>query len=78
MFLPQPTGEIRMKKPERKTRKKLWEFPHNFQCYIVGTCLTLAEARKVGRKFGATSDDPTQLDAAVHSFIVREASKQGL
>ncbi len=67
-----------MKKPERKTRKKLWEFPHNFQCSIVGTCLTLAEARKVGRKFGVTSDDPTQLDAAVHSFIVREASKQGL
>ena len=70
--------EIKMKKPERKTRKKLWEFPHNFQCSIVGTCLTLAEARKVGRKFGVTSDDPTQLDAAVHSFIVREASKQGL
>ena len=67
-----------MKKPERKTRKKLWEFPHNFQCSIVGTCLTLAEARKVGLKFGVTSDDPTQLDAAVHSFIVREASKQGL
>lgn len=65
-------------KLERKTRKKLWEFPHNFQCSIVGTCLTLAEARKVGRKFGVTSDDPTQLDAAVHSFIVREASKQGL
>jgi len=67
-----------MKKPERKTRKKLWEFPHNFQCSIVGTCLTLTEARKVGRKFGVTSDDPTQLDTAVHSFIVREASKQGL
>ena len=65
-------------KPERKTRKKLWEFPHNFQCSIAGTCLTLAEARKIGRKFGITSDDPTQLDAAVHSFIVREASKQGL
>ena len=74
----QLTKEIKMKKPERKTRKKLWEFPHNFQCSIVGTCLTLAEARKVGRKFGVTSDDPTQLDAAVHSFIVREASKQGL
>jgi hypothetical protein len=65
-------------KPENKTRKKLWEFPHNFQCSIAGTCLTLAEARKIGRKFGVTSDDPTQLDAAVHSFIVREASKQGL
>ena len=78
VFVPQPTGEIRMKKPERKTRKKLWEFPHNFQCSIVGTCLTLAEARKIGRKFGVISDDPTQLDAAVHSFIVREASKQGI
>ena len=71
------TGKIRMKL-ERKTRKKLWEFPHNFQCSIVGTCLTLAEARKIGRKFGVISDDPTQLDAAVHSFIVREVSKQGL
>ena len=78
VFALQPTGEIRMKKPERKQRKKLWEFPHNFQCSIVGTCLTLAEARKVGRKFGVTSDDPTQLDATVHSFIVREGSKQGL
>lgn len=65
-------------KTERKTRKKLWEFPHNFQCSIIGTCLTLNEARKVGRKFGVTSDDPTQLDATVHSFIVRESSKQGL
>ena len=78
VFAPQPTVEIRMKKPERKTRKKLWEFPHNFQCSIVGTCLTLAEARKIGRKFGVISDDPTQLDAALHSFIVREASKQGI
>ena len=65
-------------KLERKARKKLWEFPHNFQCSIIGTCLTLAEARKVGRKFGVVSDDPTQLDATVHSFIVREASKQNL
>ncbi len=65
-------------KPERKTRKKLWEFPHNFQCSIIGTCLTLAEARKVGRKFGVISDDPTQLDTTVHSFIVREASKQSI
>ena len=71
------TGGIRMK-PKRKTRRKLWEFPRNFQCSIVGTCLTIAEARKVGRKFGVTSDDPNQLDATVHSFIVREASKQSL
>ncbi|MBU74766.1 MAG: hypothetical protein CMM73_03555 [Rhodospirillaceae bacterium] len=65
-------------KVERKVRKKLWEFPHNFQCSIIGTCLTLAEARKVGRKFGVISDDPTQLDTTVHSFIVREASKQSI
>lgn len=61
-----------------KSRKKLWEFPHNFQCSIIGTCLTLGEARKIGRKFGVTSDDPTQLDATIHSFIVRESSKKGL
>ena len=62
-------------KIERKVRKKLWEFPHNFQCSIIGTCLTLAEARKVGRKFGVISDDPTQLDLSlIHIWRCRRYS----
>ena len=65
-------------RPLNNARKKLWELPHNFQCSIIGTCLTLEEARKIGRKFGAVSDDPSQLDATIHTFIVREAGSKNM
>ena len=65
-------------RPLNNARKKLWELPHNFQCSIIGTCLTLEEARKIGRKFGAVCDDPSQLDATIHSFIVREAGSKNM
>ncbi len=65
-------------RPLNNVRKKLWELPHNFQCSIIGTCLTLEEARKIGRKFGAVCDDPTQLDATIHTFIVREAGSKNM
>ena len=65
-------------RPLNNARKKLWELPHNFQCSIIGTCLTLEEARKIGRKFGAVCDDPSQLDATIHTFIVREAGSKNM
>ncbi len=34
------------------------------------------EARKIGRKFGAKCSDPTQIDAVIHSMLVRDCAEK--
>jgi uncharacterized small protein (DUF1192 family) len=53
-------------------RLRIWEIDRHWHCSIIGTCLTFAEAAKIGRKFGATCDDPSQLNAVIHSMLVRD------
>ena len=57
-------------------QKKLWQIDQNMMCSVVGTCLSMEEARRIGRKFGAKCDDETQLDSVIHSMLVRDCSTQ--
>ena len=57
-------------------RKKIWELEKTWLCSIIGTCLSMYEARKIGRKFGATCSDPSQIDAVVHAMLVRDCAQK--
>lgn len=57
-------------------RKKIWELEKSWHCSIIGTCLSMYEARKIGRKFGATCSDPSQIDAVVHAMLVRDCAQK--
>ena len=61
--------------PDAK-QKKLWQIDQNMMCSVVGTCLSMEEARRIGRKFSARCDDETQLDSVIHSMLVRDCSTQ--
>ena len=63
-----------LKKPLH--RKKIWELEKTWLCSIIGTCLSMHEARKIGRKFGAKCSDPTQIDAVIHSMLVRDCAEK--
>jgi hypothetical protein len=54
-------------------RKNIWELSSHHHCSIVGTCLTIGEARAVGKKIGAKCPDPEDLDSVIHSILVRES-----
>ena len=55
-------------------RKNIWELSSHHHCSIVGTCLTIGEARALGKKIGAKCPNPEDLDATIHSILVRESS----
>ncbi len=59
-----------------RSRKKIWELEKTWLCSIIGTCLSMHEARKIGRKFGAKCSDPTQIDAVVHAMLVRDCAEK--
>ena len=54
-------------------RKNIWELSSHHHCSIVGTCLTIGEARALGKKIGAKCPDPEDLDAIIHSILVKES-----
>ena len=54
-------------------RKNIWELSSHHHCSIVGTCLTIGEARALGKKIGAKCPDPEDLDSVIHSILVRES-----
>ncbi|MFP5239495.1 MAG: DUF2325 domain-containing protein [Acidobacteriota bacterium] len=53
-------------------RRKLWQ-QQDFQCPILGTCLSMAELRKLARKLGIPFA-PGATDYEIHVRFVREAS----
>ena len=57
-------------------RKKIWELEKTWLCSVIGTCLSMYEARKIGRKFGTICFDPSQIDAAVHAMLVRDCEQK--
>ena len=59
-----------------KKRSKLWEMPSMFHCSIVGTCLTMAELRKVVEKVVGHAVDGLS-DHALHNEGVRLAGNEG-
>ena len=69
-------ANIQISPVKAKPRKKIWELEKSWHCSIVGTCLSMYEARKIGRKFGAKCSDPSQIDAVVHAMLVRDCAQK--
>ena len=59
-------------------QKKLWEIDSNMMCSVIGTCLSMEEARRIGRRFGAKCDDETQIDSVIHAMLVRDCQEQNI
>jgi len=55
-------------------RRKLWEH-EDYQCPILGTCLSMAELRKLARKLGVVVK-PNATDYELHAFFVRECRQE--
>lgn len=56
-------------------RRKLWEH-EDYQCPILGTCLSMTELRKLARKLDVTVQ-PSATDYELHVFFVHECRKEG-
>jgi hypothetical protein len=57
--------------PNRTTgrrRKKLWELPSRWHCALAGTCLPVADMRKLAARAGY--DEPAMTDYTLHTAIV--------
>ena len=55
-------------------RRSIWELSTHHHCSIVGTCLTIGEARAIGKKVGVRCSNPDDLDSTIHSILVREST----
>ena len=42
--------------PSSFRRRKLWDLEHRFHCSVIGTCLSLDELRRLGRKMGVPKE----------------------
>lgn len=57
-----------------RRRRDIWELSTHHHCSIVGTCLTIGEARAIGKKVGVRCPNPDDLDSTIHSILVRESA----
>ena len=46
-------------------------------CSVIGTCLSIEEARRIGNRFGAKCDE-TQIDSVIHAMLVRDCQEQNI
>lgn len=53
---------------QKRGRRKLWQLPHSWHCSIVGTCLTVAELRKLAHRTGVDRGDMS--DYTLHTAVV--------
>ncbi len=61
---------------QNRRRRNIWELSKHHHCSIVGTCLSIGEARIIGKKVGVICPDPEEIDATTHSILVRESEKK--
>ena len=59
-------------------RRNIWELSTDHHCSIVGTCLTIGEARAIGKKVGVRCPNPDDLDSTIHSILVRESRTKNM
>ena len=50
-----------------KQRKKIWQLEHNYHCAVIGTCLTLAETRKLVSHFVQNTHAMSDYDFHTHA-----------
>jgi hypothetical protein len=61
----------------KKTRSKLWELSHKLHCPVIGTCLGVAELRKIVRNLGIEQGS-VLTDYDVHVSFVSAADTKNL
>ena len=74
----QPTGRPSLAQVpacQRKTRRKLWELSHKLHCPVIGTCLEVAELRKLVRSLGIEQGG-VLTDYDVHVSFVSAADQK--
>ena len=54
----------------------IWELSKHHHCSIVGTCLSIGEARTIGKKIGVKCLNKDDLDSTIHSVLVRESEQK--
>lgn len=57
-------------------RRRLWELTDGWHCSVIGTCLTLADLRAMGRKLKLKTDPNFPHDYQLHGFFASAACKQ--
>ncbi|WP_018266161.1 DUF2325 domain-containing protein [Methylosinus sp. LW4] len=57
---------------EAGARRRIWEIIGASHCSIVGTCLTIAELRKIARRTGFLGDEARYNDYQVHGLFVEK------
>jgi len=83
--IPQSAGAIELYRPPEdaldpvKTgRRKLWEIPHKYHCPIIGTCLTVEELRRIGKRFVWSTKERLS-DYEIHvGFVSAAEERNGL
>ena len=56
-------------------RRKLWELPHAFHCALIGTCLPVAEMRRLAPHSGYDVSNMT--DYSLHTVVVGYCEERG-
>lgn len=59
-------------RPEPGARRRLWEIIGASHCSVVGTCLTLAELRKLARRTGFLVSEARFSDYQIHGLFVEQ------
>lgn len=62
--------------PISSKRRRLWELTDGWHCSVIGTCLTLADLRALGRKLKLKTDPAFPHDYQLHGFFAAAANKQ--
>ena len=62
----------------KNRRRKIWDIPGNFQCSIIGTCITLAELRSLAKKLNVKVPDGLPVDYEIHGYFAHATHKNGL
>lgn len=59
-------------RPEPGARRRIWEIIGASHCSIVGTCMTLAELRKIARRTGFLANEARYGDYQIHGLFVEK------
>lgn len=62
--------------PMASKRRRLWDLTDGWHCSVIGTCLTLADLRAMGRKLKLKTDASFPHDYQLHGFFASASSKQ--
>lgn len=62
----------------RDARRRIWEIIGASHCSIIGTCLTIAELRKIARRTGFLGNESRYSDYQVHGLFVEKMHEENV